>query len=146
MYAAVYSVRSTNATATICAYGVRRSAGAATMLAAPTSRPPLHAIISRRRSTRSANAPAGSANTASGSHWASPTTPAFAGERVTARISSGYATPDVCEPSSDRRAVAPSEIGPWGIWSHSQTKCPKAPRGVGAGPVGRSRGSASGRP
>jgi hypothetical protein len=59
------------------------------MLAAPIMRIASHAIISRLRSTRSASAPAGIANTANGSHFAKPTTPALAAEPVSVRISSG---------------------------------------------------------
>jgi hypothetical protein len=72
------------------------------MLAAPTMRTASQPIINRLRSTRSASAPAGIANTAKGSHFAKPTTPALAAEPVSVRISSGYATPDICDPNSDR--------------------------------------------
>ncbi len=45
--------------------------------------------------------PAGTAHTANGSHFARPTTPAFDGEPVKVSISSGNATVDTCEPSSE---------------------------------------------
>ncbi len=50
-----------------------------------------HASIVRFRSHRSMNAPAGRYSSKNGSVWANPTTPALAGECVTASTSSGNA-------------------------------------------------------
>lgn len=59
------------------------------------------AIMTTRRSKRSAAIPAGSPNTANGRTRANATTPAFAGEPVKPRIKSGYAIAVDALPADD---------------------------------------------
>jgi hypothetical protein len=67
------------------------SATVTAMLPNATARPASQAIIVRFRSHRSMNAPAGRYSSRNGSVCANPTTPALAGECVTASTSSGNA-------------------------------------------------------
>ncbi len=82
-------VPSTNATRAICQKDVRWSWIVATRVAIASARMTSAAIISRRRLQRSAATPARSAKSACGMSRANETTPAFAGEWVSASTSSG---------------------------------------------------------
>ena len=97
---------SRNATMTICAKVSSWSASAATRLAAQATCSTFDTIISRLRCTRSTTAPATKPNTTQGDSRAKPTTPAFAGECVMARTSSGYAMPADSEPIEERTCPA----------------------------------------
>ncbi len=74
------------------------SAIATTTLAMRKARTTSPVIITRLRGTRSVTTPAAKPNSAHGRMRAKPTIPAFAGECVTARTSSGYAIPVDSEP------------------------------------------------
>src|SRR5581483_11978305 len=94
------------ATTTISANGSRPIAIARTSAAYATQRIASHAIIVRLRSQRSATTPAGRVRTRSGIVPANPTTPAFAGDPVVARTSSGRATPAMRPPSCETTCPA----------------------------------------
>jgi hypothetical protein len=90
---------SRNATAATSMNEGRPTSTATAMLASNSALIASEEIIRRLRSNRSASMPAGNAVSASGSHLASPTTPALAGDPVNASTSKGNATVDACEPS-----------------------------------------------
>ena len=62
--------------------------------------------MSRLRCQWSAASPAGSAKSAIASSRTNATTPAFAGEPVSASTSSGYAIEVICEPALDNSSPA----------------------------------------
>src|SRR5579862_29107 len=86
-----YIAPSTNATRTIWANVMRPIAIAATRLAIRATRTTSPVSITRFRGRRSVTMPAAKPKSAQGRTRMNPTTPAFAGECVTASTSSGYA-------------------------------------------------------
>ena len=85
----VAPVPSTKATSATCQNATWSSRIVAARLASATARTPSATIISHLRFQRSAATPASSVNSAKGISRANATTPAFAGEWVTTRTSSG---------------------------------------------------------
>ena len=92
---------STNATTTTSQKATRSSRIVTASVPIASTRTPSARIIRRLRLQRSAANPAGSAKSTHGRLRANPTTPALAGECVTARTSSGNAIDVVCVPRFD---------------------------------------------
>ena len=101
-----YIEPSTNATAAMCAKVRWPIAAAIAMLPTANARTMSEVIIIALRGSRSTARPARSPNNAHGTMRAKPTMPAFAGEWVSARTTSGYAMTVDSEPIVDRTCPA----------------------------------------